>query len=145
MAEGALKVLLEKERPGQYDVVSAGTAAATGYPATMYAIEAARTWDCDISGHNSQPLTADLVERADLVLAMTENHHAEVLRICPEAAARTYLHKSYPNPAPKGEGVDDPIGQPLENYNRIFLEIGEYLGKHLPLIVKEIDEKLDAE
>lgn len=145
MAEGALKVLLEKERPGQYEVVSAGTAAATGHPATMYAIEAARTWDCDLSGHDSQPLTTNLIERADLVFAMTESHHAEILRICPKAAARTYLLKSYPDSSPKGEGVADPIGQPLEMYNRIFLEIGEYLGKHQLLIVKEIDEKLDAE
>lgn len=145
MAEGALRVLLEKERPGQYEVISAGTAAATGHPATMYAAEAARTWDCDITGHNSQPLTAELIEKADLVFAMTESHHAGVLRISPKAASRTYLLKCYPDSSSKGEGVADPIGQPLETYNHIFLEIGEYLGKHLPLIVKEIDEKLDAE
>lgn len=145
MAEGALMVLLEKERPGQYEVFSAGTSAATGHPATMYAIEAARTWDCDITGHSSQPLTAELIEGADLVFAMTENHHAEILRICPKAAARTYLLKSYPDLSSKGAGVADPIGRPLEKYNHVFLEIGEYLGKHLPLIVKEIDEKLDAQ
>ena len=40
-----------------------------------------------------------------------------------------------------GEPVDDPIGQSLDRYNETFLEIGEYLGKYIDEIVKEVDGK----
>lgn len=144
MAEGALRTLLEKERPGQFEVVSSGIAAASGYPATLYAIEAAKIWDCDISGHKSQPLSGELIDRADLILGMSQRHVKEVLRIRPGAREKTYLLKNFPDSTPTGEGVEDPIGQSLDRYNETFLEIGEYLGKHLPEIVKRIDEKANA-
>ena len=141
MAQGALRVLLEKERPGKFEVISSGIAGAEGFPATTYAVEAARIWDADISDHASQPLTKSLIDRSDLILAMSGRHVTEVLRLAPEAANKTFLLKRFPETGAVGEEVEDPIGQPLERYNETFLEIGEYLGKHLPEIVKRIDEK----
>jgi len=144
MAEGALKGLLEKERPEKSEVVSAGTVGASGFPATKYAVEAARIWDADISKHQSQPLTGGLIDRADLILGMTSGHVGEVLKLRKEAANKTFLFKNFPDPNRSGEGVDDPIGQPLERYNETFLEIGEYLGQQLDEIVKRIDAKTNA-
>ena len=144
MAEGALRMLLNRQRPDQFEVVSAGVAAASGYPATLYAIEAAKIWSCDISGHKSQPLTGELIDRADLILGMSGRHVQEVLRLRPGAREKTYLLKSFPDSNPVGEGVEDPIGHALDRYNETFLEIGEYLGKHLSEIVKRIDEKANA-
>jgi protein-tyrosine phosphatase len=146
MAEGALRMLLSKERPAdKFEVISAGTAAATGFPATKYAIEAAKIWDVDLTEHSSQPLTPALIDKADLILAMTASHAKEVLKLRPQAKDKTYLLKKFPQPGSDGEGVDDPIGLPLEVYNQTFLEIGEYLGKHLPEIVKRIDRKTGGE
>jgi len=144
MAEGALRMLLNKERPGQFVVISAGTAAALGFPATMYAMEAVKIWDVDISNHRSQPLSPVVIDRADLILAMTPAHMREVLRMKPDARHKTFLFKNFPEPGDKGEGLADPIGQALDRYNETFLEIGEYLGKFLPEIVKRIDEKTNA-
>ena len=144
MAEGALRMLLEKERPGETAVMSAGTAAGNHFPPTIFAIEAARIWDCDIGSHKSQPLTAALIDRADLIFGLAEQHVAEVLRLSPEAKGKTYLFKNFPDNSPVGEGVADPIGQALDRYNETFLEIGEYLGKYVPEIVKRIDEKKNA-
>lgn len=144
MAEGALRMLLSKDRQGKFVVLSAGTAAASWFPATMYAIEAAQIWDADLSRHQSQPLTPMLIDRADLVFSMTPTHLHEVLRMQPGAKNKTYLFKNFPDASRNGEGVEDPIGQSLDRYNETFLEIGEYLGKHLPEIVKRIDEKTDA-
>ena len=141
MAEAGLRVLLSKERPGQFRIVSAGTSAATGYPATAYAQEAVKLWDGNLSEHSSQPLTRRLIEEADLIFGMTPQHVQEVLFLDPEAEDKTYLLKNFPDHNPDGEGVDDPIGQSLDKYNETFLEIAEYLGKHLPEIVKLIDEK----
>lgn len=144
MAEGALKNLLSKKRPGRFEVVSAGTMGASGYPATMYAIEAAKIWDADISKHQSQPLTHGLIERADLILGMSEEHLREVLRMNREAADKTFLFTNFPDPDRHGRGIDDPIGQSLDRYNRTFLEIGEYLGRQLDEIVRRMDAKTDA-
>jgi protein-tyrosine-phosphatase len=144
MAEGAMKVLLEKQRPGKFNVISAGTGAASGYPATMYAIEASKIWDCDLSGHRSQQLTPSLIESADLIFGMTKEHVAEVLRQDPSAQGKVFLFKNFPDNRKIGEPVNDPIGQALERYNETFLEIGEYLGKYLPEIIRRIDEKTGA-
>jgi protein-tyrosine phosphatase len=144
MAEGGLKVLLEKERPGKFKVISAGTGAAAGFPATMYANEASKIWGCDLSHHRSQQVTRSLVAGADLIFAMTPQHAAEVVKLSPESRDKVYLFKNFPEPSLHGEPVEDPVGQALERYNETFLEIGEYLGKALPEIIRRIDEKVAA-
>ena len=144
MAEGALRMLLEKERPGKARVMSAGISAASGFPATMYGAEAAKMWSVDLSRHQSQALTTRLIEEADLIFGLSQEHVREILRLSPAAGKRTYLFKNFPDLSPLGEPVDDPIGQSLDRYNETFLEIGEYLGKYLPEIVKRIDAKTDA-
>ena len=144
MAEGALRMLLEKERPGKARVMSAGISAASGFPATMYGTEAAKMWAIDLSGHRSQALTQGLIDGADLIFGMSPEHVREILRQSPRAKDRTYLFKNFPDLSPTGEPVDDPIGQSLDRYNETFLEIGEYLGKYLPEIVQRIDAKTDV-
>ena len=142
MAEGALKVLLEKENlKNNYEVISSGTSAATGFPATLYGIEAAKIWNADMSSHKSQGLTSALLDKADLIFAMTPSHYAEIVRLRKDVADKTYLFKNFPDHSPTGEGLSDPIGQELSVYNETFLEIGEYLGKYLEEIVKRIENK----
>ena len=86
-------------------------------------------------------MTRRLIHAADIVIGMTPQHVQEILFLEPEAVDKTYLLKNFPAHDSGGDGVDDPIGQSLDRYNETFLEIGEYLGKHLPEIVKMIDEK----
>ncbi len=143
MAEGALRVLLEKERPGKSRVISSGTSAATGFPATHFAVEASKIWEADISKHESQPLMPALIDQADLILAMTSRHLDEVLHLNSEASDKSYLFKSFPGREREGDEVADPIGQTLDRYNATFLELGEYLGRYLNEIVKRIDEYID--
>jgi len=144
MAEGALKKLLEKEKPGSFEVFSSGILGGMNHPATAYAREAAKMWDIDLSGHGSQQLTETLIEKSDLILAMAPEHLEAVLEISPGAAEKTFLFKNFPENDPVGETVEDPIGQDLNKYNEVFLEIGEYLGKNLPEFVKRIKEKNNA-
>ncbi len=144
MAEGALQVLLEKQRQGRFEILSAGTGAATGFPATEYAIEASKIWSCDLSRHLSQPVTEELIENADLILAMTPSHLRDLLRVRPDAKDKYFLLKNFPDPSPDGDGVEDPIGMPLDYYKETFLEIGEEIGRFLSEIVKRIDERVNA-
>ncbi len=102
-------------------------------------------WDLDMSGHLNQPLTVDLIERADLIFAMAPEHRHKILQMVFEAADKTYLLKNFPDNSGMGDKVEDPIGQPLGAYNETFLEIGEYLGKYLPEILCRMDGKQHAE
>ncbi len=144
MAMAALRVLLEKERPGQTEVISAGTSAVVGWEATDYAVEAVKMWGGELRHHIAQPFTPELAAGTDLIFGMTGGHVSEILSLSPESADKTYLFKIFPETDRVGEGVDDPIGQTLDRYNETFLEIGEFLGKHLPEIVKRIDAKQNA-
>jgi protein-tyrosine phosphatase len=144
MAEYALRSLLDRQRPGRTRVWSAGIAAADGFPATQYAQEAARIWNLDLSRHASQMLSPALIAQADLILCMSTQHHREVTRLDKSAATRTCLLKNFPDTNPVGETVEDPIGMSLQRYNETFLEIGEYLGQHLPELLKRVDAKSNA-
>jgi protein-tyrosine-phosphatase len=140
MAAGALQVLLEKQRPGKFEIISSGTGAATGFPATEFALEAGKIWNCDLSLHRSQPLTDALIEESDLILAMTPGHLRELIRVKPNSSDKYFILKNFPDHSTEGEGVEDPIGMPLVFYKDTFLEIGEEIGRFLPEIVKRIDE-----
>lgn len=144
MAEAALRVLLNKERPGQAIITSAGISAVEGYPATDFAAEAVKLWNGSLQDHCSQPLSLEQARAADLILCMTSKHLEAVRYLSDELDYKSYLFKNFPDLSPVGEGVDDPIGGPLDQYNETFLEIGEYLGKHLVKIVERIDEKLNG-
>lgn len=144
MAQAALQVLLQKQRPNKFRVISAGISTAAGYPATRFANDAVKVWKGDLSNHESQQLSPSLIEEADLILAMAPEHYKEILRMVPSALDKVYLFKNFPDSAPVGDGVDDPIGQSLDRYNETFLEIAEYLGQNLEEFVRRIDSKLHA-
>ncbi len=139
-----MRVLLEKERPGKAIVASAGISAVEGYPATDFATEAVKLWSGSLADHCSQPLSLRQAEAADLILCMTTNHLEAVRALSDDLAEKSYLFKNFPDLSPVGDGVDDPIGGPLDQYNETFLEIGEYLGKNLVKIVERIDEKFNG-
>ncbi|MEO2165970.1 MAG: hypothetical protein ABGX61_07275 [Acidimicrobiales bacterium] len=55
-------------------VVSAGTEAATGDPATDLAVNVLEQRGVDLQGHLSCSLTIEMVGSADLIVAMTRRH-----------------------------------------------------------------------
>jgi protein-tyrosine-phosphatase len=141
MAAAGLRALLKSREIDGIEALSAGTAAAPGWPATQYAAEAVKTWQGDLSGHLSRPLTSDLIDEVDLILVMTPSHLRDVFSMVPESKEKTYLLKKFPEPGDDGDGVEDPIGGSLDQYNQTFLEIGEELGRILPEIIELAERK----
>ncbi|MCP4704916.1 MAG: low molecular weight protein arginine phosphatase [candidate division Zixibacteria bacterium] len=141
MAEGAMRKLLENKGVPDVDVYSSGTSGGIGFEATPYAVEASKIWEADISTHRSQPLTEEIIDETDLILAMETSHCQEVLRLRPDAGNKVYLLKKFPDSGCGGDGVDDPIGGSLDMYNQTFLEIGEEIGRILPGILDLIKKK----
>lgn len=102
-------------------VLSAGVAAMAGGRASAEADEAVSRWGVRLNAHESQPLSERLVRFADLMLTMTRSHRDAVLAQWPDAAGRVRL-------LTRGRGdVGDPIGGPLEEYQRCANQIDGHL------------------
>ena len=108
MAEGLFRHLVRGK--GDWEIASAGLSAGRGQPPSADAIRAMREHGIDISGQRSQPVTEELVERADYIFAMTRGHQEMLCLLHPEAADKTFLVREFEeNPA--RIDVPDPIGQ----------------------------------
>jgi tRNA threonylcarbamoyl adenosine modification protein (Sua5/YciO/YrdC/YwlC family) len=102
-------------------VMSAGLSAAPGGRAADEAVSVMRKRGLDLSAHESQPLSDRIVRYADLIITMTRSHRDAILTHWPEAEARTHI-------ITRGHGdVADPIGGPLDLYERCADQIDELL------------------
>lgn len=106
-------------------VMSAGIAAMMGSRPSPEGVTVMADMGIDMSAHESQPLTEQLVRHADLILTMTRSHRQAILAEWPEAAERTRLV------CHDGSDVADPVGGPADLYRRCALQIGEQLEQWL--------------
>ena len=90
-------------------ITSAGLGAMEGMPAAPEAVEVAKAHGGDLSAHQSQPLSAELVSYADVLLGMTQGHVSVLL----EALAGHPVEVRLLN---RDGDIDDPIGRPLAAY-----------------------------
>lgn len=117
-----------EERGLDVEVRSAGTFAGRGAPASSGAVLAARRKGLDLSGHRSTPLGPELVEWADLVLAMTNAH----LRVATDIGGgeKAFLVTEFlPEDHPEhGREVGDPAGAGVERYEQVLELLEEAVG-----------------
>lgn len=138
MAEGLFRNLLaqrvgcgvDKLEDHGHIVMSAGIAAMMGGRASPEAVTILGERKIDLSLHESQPLTDNLVRNADLILAMTRSHKHAILSEWPEAARRVHLLSR------SGGDVADPIGGPLEGYRRCAAQIEGELTVWIDQVLK---------
>ena len=96
MAEGlARKILREKGATDGIKVISAGTAALPGAPATPEAVEVMKAKGVDLTNHRARELTPEMVREADLVLTMTQAQKNFVMKLLPSSCNRVYTLKDY--------------------------------------------------
>ena len=86
-----------------FTVASAGTFAMPGGRATPAAEEAVDALGASLRGHQSQPLSVELVHRADHIFTMGRAHAEQVLALVPSAQGKVSTLD------PDGD-IDDPIG-----------------------------------
>jgi protein-tyrosine-phosphatase len=137
MAEGLLKSVLSPRALAQARIMSAGTGALAGLPASDHSITACAEEGVDIASHRSRPLTVPLIEESDLLLVMEAHHRTAVTRVVPQAAGKAHLLGAYASEAGEN-GVDDPIGGDLEDYRVTFRTIQQLITKALPRLEREI-------
>lgn len=125
MAEGLFRHLLAQKlgcKPAEIEdrgviVISAGIAAMLGGRAAGEAVKVLVPLGIDLTSHESQPLTEQLVRHADAILAMTRSHRQAILAEWPGAAERVKLLSH------DGADVPDPVGGPAELYERCLAQM----------------------
>lgn len=116
-------------------VASAGTSAWGGGSASQGALAAMAEVGIDVSGHESQPLTANLVQQADLIWTMTAGHRAAILAQFPEVGDRVAML------SPDRIDVLDPIGGPVETYRACAHQIRAHIEARIDTLgVRRIDD-----
>ncbi|MDD2498744.1 MAG: low molecular weight protein arginine phosphatase [Desulfitobacteriaceae bacterium] len=107
MAEVLAKKRLEQLTPRglKVEVISAGTNAFEGCPASTQAVRVLKDMGIDLSGHQARQVTRELVEKADYIFTMTKEQMDYVLSFSPEAAGKTI-----------SLDIPDPFGGSLDIY-----------------------------
>lgn len=113
------------------DVFSAGVAAAENFPASREAIDVLREYNIDLSQHLSQQVTDLMLEKSNVILAMTSRHLLAIQQACPGLANRMFLLDK------NGRDISDPIGQGIAAYKMCVVEI----EKNVRLWVDDLFQK----
>lgn len=142
MAAGLLRArLAEDQKREDWRVISAGTWATGDRQASAYAIDEMADRGIDLSTHRSRPVSAELMEKADLVLVMTQSH-AEALSI----AFPDQSHKVHRLSEMVGQGYDiaDPYGGTRLQYSYLAQELEQLIDEGYRRIVSLAEEAPDV-
>jgi len=123
MAEAYLKKLLEKQKRTDVEVISAGVMILAGLGASVETRQVLKKEGIDVSGHLSQRVTREMVDRSDIILVMESMHESRVLELAPEAKNRLFLLKEFAKMDDNNLDISDPAGGSLEFYENTFYTI----------------------
>lgn len=126
MAEGRLRAeLRRKGLDEQIEVGSCGIYAREGSLPTAEAILTLKNDEISIEGFRSHVCRRQDVIFADLILVMGEEHERFISTLYPPAKDRIITL-----------GVEDPIGRPIESYQKCYESIREKISGVWPEVIK---------
>jgi len=102
-------------------VQSAGVAAAAGQPAAEHAVQVLAEHGVDLTAHSAQAVTAELIEKADLILVMSAAHLFQVKDMGGEE--KVAMLTDFVDGEEAGTQVDDPFGGDQEAYQRTYQQL----------------------
>jgi len=129
MAEYLLKKRLAEWGRDDVDVVSAGTSAFSGSRASQETVQLVERLGLDAAAHRSRRLTVDMVQGADVILALETRHREDIIRLVPKAKERTHVLGRLSGLAGPVADISDPIGGSVEVYHVCFLKVQQAVGK----------------
>lgn len=134
IAEVFLKDYLRRMAPEiKWTVQSAGIRARAGNSASNIVIEVLNKRNFDISNHQTQPITRQLVENFELILTMEDFHKEAIQTEFPESKSRLYMLSEMSN---LRINVQDPVGKKLEDFLRCVDEIDQWVLNGMPRILE---------
>lgn len=114
MAEVITRAAIERRGWQHVAVSSAGTAAADGAPASPHACTVAAERGLDLSAHRAQSVSPELIDWADLILAMGPAHLAAIAEL--GGAERAAMATDALDPDEAGTAIEDPFGGDVDSY-----------------------------
>lgn len=135
LAEALFKHLA-RESNLSVEVKSAGVSATQGIKPAAHTVAVLNQRQVPCDGE-SQPVSTQLIQWADLILTMTEGHKQRVWVEFPEARERVFTLKEFVNDAENketlqdeiGYDISDPFGGSLSVYEACAAEIEEALHR----------------
>jgi len=131
MAEHLFKQILTRSpnrKAAGIVVTSASIGMYDGASASRKTIEVMRRRGIDLAGFRAKQVTPELIDWAELVLAMDRRNKKAVINMLPDASGKTFTLKEYAG-NDSNPDVEDPVGRPIEEYERCADEIEEALVK----------------
>lgn len=135
LAEVLLRRELERRGVTDVDVVSAGTGAWDGAPASEGAYLVALEHGLDLSGHRARLLTRDVIRAADVILTMARHHRARVEEL--GGQGHTHVLGEYVGRGDAEAEVADPFGSDLEIYRDTFAELEDLVRQAVDRVLEE--------
>lgn len=135
LAEAIMRRELERAARADIDVVSAGTGAWDGAPASEGAYLVGLEHGLDLSAHRARLLTRDVVQQADVIFTMARHHRARVQELGGDE--RTFVLGEYAGRTGPEAEVSDPFGGNLEVYRETYQELEELIRTAVERLVKE--------
>jgi len=102
-------------------VRSAGIASGPGAPASEGAVEVAAEHELNLHDHMSQPLTPELLDWADLILAMSPSHLGAVAEL--GGGEKAALITDFLADGEAGSPIEDPFGGDVERYRETYRQL----------------------
>lgn len=132
MAAAYFKDLCRKAERNDVTVLSAGTFAADGVPASGNAVKVMTDYDIELKNHRSTMLTRELVKDIDHIFTMTEGHRLQVMSIKDGLEKKTRLLMEFST----GGNVADPFGGTYAVYKKCFEQMKQALDNLFQKLVK---------
>ena len=142
MAEKLLEHALQAEGPplSDLEVISTGVAAYHGDRASENSVIAVEKVGLDLTGHQSQPITQDIMDRSLAVFCMTTSHRV-FLESHFKPHRSIHLIREF-LPKESGNEIPDPFGQSLAAYEACRDSIVEAIPSIVDFLKKQVDARV---
>lgn len=126
LAEAIATDMIRRREWTNARAASAGTAAAPGAMASDTALEVAAERGLDLGAHRSRLLTPELLDWADIVLAMGPSHLLAVTAM--GGGEKVAMLTDFLEGPAMGQPIEDPFGGDIETYRRAYDQIDEAIA-----------------
>ena len=127
MAECMLRALLADQGKTDIHVLSAGTYALSGAPASMGAQRAMRRRGLSLADHKSRAVTGVLLETCDLVVGLTQNHIVQLRMMYPQCETPMIFFD------------DPPVSDPYGGDDAAYEQAARDIQRQLPALLQQLD------
>ncbi|MBR5547559.1 MAG: low molecular weight protein arginine phosphatase [Clostridia bacterium] len=126
MAECMLRALLADQHQNDIQVLSAGTYALSGAPASLGAQRAVQRRGLSLADHKSRAVTGVLLESCDLIVGLTKNHVLQLRMMYPQCQTPMIFFG------------DPPVSDPYGGDDTAYEQAARDIQRQLPALLQKL-------